>query len=79
MNRLASDRICCDGLCQQGQPCPVLRYPRRKTCPAPAMQLAPGVIDGPHKPAKPRLVLWLQRVAAKTLKTDEPNKKGLTT
>lgn len=45
----AADRTCCDGLCQQGQPCPVLHYRRRKACTAP-LRLAPGVIDGPYKP-----------------------------
>ena len=53
------DRICCDGLCAQGQPCPALCKARQASMRG-VLRLAPGVIDGPHKPAAPRLLLWLK-------------------
>jgi hypothetical protein len=45
---MSRDRACCDGLCEQGQGCPALR-------------LAPGVVDGPHKPAAGLLTRLLRR------------------
>ncbi|MCU7371586.1 hypothetical protein PEC18_12185 [Paucibacter sp. O1-1] len=59
----ARDRLCCDGLCQQGRDCPVLQYRRRPSaCAAPALQLAPGVVDGPHRPPLPTYQRWFLRL-----------------
>jgi hypothetical protein len=50
---MSRDRACCDGLCEQGLGCPALRCTD--------LRLAPGVVDGPHKPAAGLLTRLLRR------------------
>ncbi len=54
MNR---NRHCCDGLCQLGRGCPLVDADR-----VPPLRLAPGVIDGPHRPKQGRIRRTLGRV-----------------
>lgn len=44
---MSRDRQCCDGRCLQGRDCPM-----RQVVSVRPIRLAPGVIDGPHRPRR---------------------------
>lgn len=61
--RQLRERMCCDGLCQQGRDCPVVSARREQASRAAARNLAPGVIDGPHLPRRGRIARLVVRLA----------------
>lgn len=64
MSRTTEQRICCDGLCLKGRHCPAVAHAARG-CTA-VLRLAPGVVDGPHRQPKTKLIALVKRLAGKS-------------